>query len=288
MAKKELLSLAAASLMAATLVGCGSSCRPGTDCTQPSENNGTIDTNETNVTLGSIDITAAAPALVLQANLLKGDEAFSTSHSGIYTWNSTTLAEFSSTQGAVDTNENGMADAQDPLAPNMKAAAGSKNINPFTTLEAYGMSLDAINSKYGTTLSSTDIDLNSDDLSLYKAAAKASLEIAYAQSKGGTIPVYTNTDCQAIKGCLSNHEQITPCRPTDVIVCGSDANNSSNNADDNIINFPTELQTAFSAIDAAQSRETVNSAITPVLGGYNGFFTNVDANESNQTAPSRP
>ena len=285
MAQKELLSLVAASLIAATLAGCGSDCRPGTDCTKPSDTNGTIDTN---TTLGSTDITATAPALVLKAALLKGTEAFATANGGVYTWDNTTLADFSSTRGAVDTNENGIADAQDPLAPNMKAKAGYKNINPFTTLEAYGMTLDAMNSKYGTTLTSTDFDLTQEDLPLYKAAAKASLEIAYAQSQGGTIPVYPNTQCQAIKGCLSNHEQITPCRPTDVIICNGDTN-TSDTGDDNIINYPAELQTAFSAIDAAETPRVVNSVMTPVLGGYNGFFTtSSDANESNQSTPTRP
>ena len=286
MAKKELFSLVAASLLAATLVGCGSDCRPGTDCTATPDTNGTVDTNGT---IGSTDITATAPAYVFEAQLLKGSESFTTSNGGVYTWNNTSLAAFSSTKGAVDINENGMADAQDPIAPNMKAKAGYKNINPFTTLEAYGMSLDAMNSKYGTTLTSTDFDLTQKDIALYKAGAKATIEIAYAQSNGGTLPVYTSTDCQSIKGCLSNHEQITPCRPTDVIVCNSDAN-VSDNAEDNIINFPEELQAAFNAIDAAETPRAVNEALAPRLGQYNGFYApNSDTNESNQsTTPPRP
>ena len=286
MAKRELFSLVAASLLAATLVGCGSSCRPGTDCTPTPDTNGTIDTN---TTLGSTDITATAPAYVLEASLLKGSEPFNTSNGGVYTWDNTTLEDFTSSKGAVDTNENGMADAQDPIAPNMKAKAGYKNINPFTTLEAYGMTLNAINAKYGTTLTSTDFDLSNEDIALYKAAAKASLEIAYAQSNGGTIPVYASTECQSIKGCLSNHEQITPCRPTDVIVCNSDSN-TTEGSEENLINFPADLQAAFTAIDAAETSRAVNTAMTPKLGEYNGFFTatNTDTNESNQSTPVRP
>ncbi len=286
MAKKELFSLVAASLLAATLAGCGSSCRPGTDCTPTPDTNGTIDTN---TTLGSTDITATAPAFVLESNLLKGSEPFHTANGGIYTWNTTTLADFTSSKGAVDTNENGMADAQDPIAPNMKAKAGYKNINPFTTLEAYGMSLDAINAKYGTTLTSTDLDVSKEDITLYKAAAKASLEIAYAQSNGGTLPVYTSTECQSIKGCLSNHEQITPCRPTDVIICNSDTN-TTQSTEENLINFPTDLQAAFTAIDAAETSTAVNEVIAPKLGEYNGFYTmtTTDNNESNQSTPMRP
>jgi hypothetical protein len=149
MAKKQILSLVAASLLAATFAGCGNSCRPGTDCgggggTPPPDNNVTPP-------IETIDVTVS-DAYVYEAQVTKAGMEFNTQNGAVYTWNNSTPGAFESFGGANDTNGNAMADAEDPVAPNMKAAAGSKNINPFTTLEVNGMTLDAINSRYGIAL----------------------------------------------------------------------------------------------------------------------------------------
>ena len=264
MAKKELFSLVVASLLAATLAGCGSSCRPGTDCTPTPDTNGTIDTNgttDTNTTLGSTDITATAPAFVLESSLLKGTEPFNTSNGGTYTWNTTTLADFTSSKGAVDTNENGMADAEDPIAPDMKAKAGYKNINPFTTLEANGLTLDEINSHYGITLESTDINLSATDLSVYQAAAKATLELAYTQGNPD------GNKCDST-GCLLNPLQVTPCVPYELIVCDSDP--AASTGEDAI---PETLKNTFGTIDTTEDKTAINRIIETNLGTYTGFYT---------------
>ncbi len=267
MVKKELLSLVAASLLAATLTGCGNSCRPGTDCTPTPDANGNS-TIDANMTLGSSDITATAPAYVLEANLLKGTEAYNTSNSGTYTWNNTVLADFSSSMGAVDTNENGMADAEDPKAPDMKAKAGYTNINPFTTLEANGLTVDEINSHYGIALESTDIDLSTADLNVYQAAAKVTLELAYTQGNPD------GNKCNST-GCLLNPMQVAPCVPYELIVC--DSNPSTTNGNDAV---PQALKDTFSAIDATTDKGSVNRILKDTLGAYAGFYA-ADNNATN-------
>ncbi len=280
MAKKEILSLVTASLLVATLVGCGSSCRPGTDC---SDTGGPIDANET---IGSIDVTVS-DAYVYEASVTKGGVLFNTANGPIYSWSDTIEAAFKSVGGANDTNGNGMADAEDPIAPNMEAKAGSKNINPFTTLEASGITLDAINEKYGIALTTTDVDVTKEDLSVYKAAAKASLELSYSQTNGGQIPSDENTNCEVIKGCISNHEQITPCRPAEVIVC--DDTNMTIEPEEDLAHFPADLQAIFATIDAAENVAGVDVIVKGKMGEYNGFFAaDSDVEDTNQTTPIRP
>jgi len=154
MAKKQILSLVAASLVAAAFVGCGSS------------------SSNTPLTVTVSD------AYVYGATVTKGGKAYDTVNGAEYTWNDMPEGDLASTGGANDLNGNGMADAQDPKAIDMKAPAGYKNINPLTTLEASGTTLDAINSKYGIALETTDIDVTKADLNVYKAAAVAALTIA--------------------------------------------------------------------------------------------------------------
>ncbi len=280
MAKKEILSLVAASLLAASLTGCGSSCRPGTDC---SDTNGSVDTN---VTTGSIDVTVS-DAYVYEADVTKGGVSFNTVNGAIYSWSDIVEAAFKSIGGANDTNGNGMADAEDPIAPSMEAKAGSSNINPFTTLEASGITLDAINAKYGIALTTTDVDVTKEELSVYKAAAKAGLELSYSQTNGGQIPGNGNTNCEVIKGCISNHEQITPCRPTEVIVC--DDTNMTFEPEEDLAHFPADLQAIFASIDTAENAAGVDAVVKGKMGEYNGFFAaNDDVADTNQTTPIRP
>ncbi len=170
MAKKQILSLVAASLVAAAFVGCGSS------------------SSNTPLTVTVSD------AYVYGATVTKGGKAFDTVNGAEYTWNDMPEGELASTGGANDLNGNGMADAQDPKAVDMKAPAGYKNINPLTTLEASGTTLDAINAKYGIALETTDIDVTKADLDVYKAAAVAALTIAAGHQTTPSTPSSEQTD----------------------------------------------------------------------------------------------
>ncbi len=172
MAKKQILSLVAASLVAAAFVGCGSS------------------SSKTPLTVTVSD------AYVYGAAVTKGGTAFDTMDGATYTWKDAPEGELVSTGGANDLNGNGMADGDDPVAIDMKAPAGYKNINPLTTLEANGMSLNDINAKYGLSLETTDIDVVKEaegNLDVYKAAAMAALDIA-ANGNTVTAPETPNTE----------------------------------------------------------------------------------------------
>ena len=272
MAKKQILSLVAASLVAAAFVGCGSS------------------SSDTPLTVTVSD------AYVYGATVTKGGKAFDTMDGATYTWNDMPDGDLASTGGANDLNGNGMADEADPLAIDMKAPAGYTNINPLTTLEANGLSLNDINAKYGLSLETTDIDIvkaAEGDLAVYKAAAMAALEIA-----NGTTTVSpetpntetntsteTNTTAETNTTTETNTTSVAPASPTAIqfraiAPVGPDAGTTTTTTTTTDENGTTTTTTTGSdltainaAINAATDRAGVDAAVLPKMVELRGVYT---------------
>ncbi len=267
MAKKQILSLVAASLVAAAFVGCGSSSSSKTPLT-----------------------VTVSDAYVYGATVTKGGTAFDTMDGAKYTWNDAPSGDLVSTGGANDLNGNG-ADSQDPLAVAMKAPSGYKNINPLTTLEANGMTLDAINTKYGIALETTDVDVVTADLAVYKAAAQAALELAVNQSGSTTTGGGTTTDDgNATTGDTNagGTPDVAPSRPGAIVfratlpgrpggsIPATDGNTTDGNTTDGNTstgNGNIDISAEVAAINAATDVNGVNAAVRARMVALMGTYT---------------
>ncbi len=274
MAKKQILSLVVASLLAATFVGCGSS----NDSTPAAA-------------AQPFDVTVS-DAYVYNAEVTKGGLGYSTADGAVYTWTDAAPGNFASVGGANDIDGIVGASAGDTTAISMSANGDYSNINPFTTLETGGMTLNDINSKYGIDLNTTDIDVVKADLSVYKAAAKAALEIASGNQITPPAPTPDdNGTTPDVNGTMD--PEIAPSRPAiefRAIAPSRPGEEPAVDENGTVIppvdtNTTVDLTAEFEAIDAATDIAGVNAAIKPKMIQFKGLYEMPTTPDVNGTIP---
>jgi hypothetical protein len=156
MANKQILSVVAASVLAAsfTFTGCGSS-----------------DSDDDQNTSSSAAASSEAPqpvivrvsdAYVLGGIVKAGDTtADNEVGEGQYEFTQGASGALTLVSGANDTAEPiGEATEADPFAPKMTAPEGSKNINPFTTMIVNGKTLDELKNEYPSLAAYDSVDMD--------------------------------------------------------------------------------------------------------------------------------
>jgi hypothetical protein len=166
MANKQVLSVVAASILAAsmTFTGCGSSSSSSKPVVSSSSSMGTSSSNTTSSagtssssssdSNGSVSSSSAptmtsvvvSDAYIINATVKVGDTALIAAGAGTYESAEVLTGAITVTDGVNDLNANGMVDSSDGnnsdydvVAVKMQAPAGYENVNPFTTLNVMGM-----------------------------------------------------------------------------------------------------------------------------------------------------
>jgi len=315
MANKQILSVVAASILAAsfTFTGCGSSSSSSSEASSSSsseassssssEASSSSSSEASSSSIGAPISVTVSDAYVYGAMVKVGDVEYATANGATYEFPEGTVSgTFSTKGGANDTNGNGIADGEDPIAPAMAAPAGYKNINTFTTMKVNGKTLEEIQAKYPSlaAMTSLDFDVTKADLAIYKDAAKAGLELAKAESgdtssssvassssEGSIVPDPTEPTSSVASssseastsssdsivpdpfGSTTLRAVIVPDPFANEDVSGSTASSVEASASSVAVIVP-DLEEAFKAIDAATDKAGVDAAVAKnaFLGKY--------------------
>ena len=212
MANKQILSIVAASVIAAsfTFTGCGSS-----SSTSSSSSSSSTSSSSSSVAPGAT-IVRVSDAYVLEALVQAGDKTFTTYiDKGQYEIAEANVTGALVASGGVnDANGNEIAETGESNAPTLKAPSGYANMNPYTTMMVdQNKTADELAMMYpATALVSPTFDLDvvaagEADLAVAKEAATAAVTISGEEN--GTPPTSSSSsECAFTPGILPEDD---PC-----------------------------------------------------------------------------
>jgi len=191
MANKQILSVVAASLLAAsfTFTGCGNDNKRAPAAASSSSVVSVSSSSASSV--AGTTLIKVSDAYVLLADVTAGGVAADLEvGEGVYEFLSSPLAgDLLVKNGVNDTNGNGVAETGEALAPEMSAPAGYANVNPFTTMLVNGV--EGLSTTYpaaAAVMAANPFDFDvvaaGENLDVAKETAKAALTLS-AEQHGG-------------------------------------------------------------------------------------------------------
>ncbi len=278
MANKQVLSVVAASILAASMAftGCGSSSsssKPvvsssssvGTSSStgttssagsSSSENNSSAGTSSSVATMTSVVV---SDAYIINATVKVGGTALIAAAAGTYESAEVLTGAITVADGVNDLNGNGIVDSSDGnnsdydvVAVKMQAASGSENVNPFTTLSVMGMKNMAT-----TFPTAAAIDAGYD----FDVVANTTLDLAKEVLIAAlTVQANTPTNAAATRDFLPEPGDVTATSSSTAAT-----SSVSSEADTGFLPEPGDSfkyvsQTTIDAINAMTSMDEINAA----------------------------
>ncbi len=293
MANKQILSIVAASILAAsfTLTGCGSSSSSSSSSSSvaPASSDAALSSEASSSSEATTEPISVTAFRLLEANVTKGGVENTITNATQYEFPEGTTGVLATIGGAYDVNGDNNATSADAKAPALAGPATFSNINALSTLEAQGVSIDDINAFYGISLETSDIVIDPADVAVYAANAKATLKAAgytgdaEATSSDDSVSSSDETSSEAASSDASNpypasvlRESPYPEEPS------SDAQESSEEAASSS-SEATGSDTAYADIDACTDAMCIDAIVGAKLIELNGSY---GSNTSSEDATS--
>ena len=308
--KKEFLSVIAASVLAAsfTMTGCGSSSSSSGDAnsssslsssesstsSSSSESNTSSSSSESSTSSSSSDSSSSeaaqywqvrvSDAYVLGAEVKTGTlTAIELGHGG-YEFNTSNItAAMTVENGANDLDGDNKATSNDPLAPVLKAPAGYKHINPFTTMLVDGKSVSEIAAMYPAVAAATGddnksfnvnvVELGGADIAIAKETAMAALVLSGYQT-GSSSSEASSSEASSSEASSSSEGSSSSSSGATTFPAAARAANCTPDPD------------AFTKIAACASVTCINGIVQDVMTCLNGSYDDGTSSSSEEASSS--
>ncbi len=251
-------------------------------------------------------------AYVLEANVTVGGAATIEVGNGTYEHANERAGMILSKGGVNDMNGNGMPDAGEPLAPDMKAGSGWHNVNPFTTrLENNDSNLSGLYPTASTYMTASGLQYDFDvvkvgqgdgnttgNLDIAKEAAKAALAIS-GYPGDGNVPASSSSAPASSSSAAASSSSVNSPFPAaaradecfdvypgycDSLSSSSDSNSSSSESSSS--SSSVSGGTAYSDIDNCLDTACVNSVLETYLAQLNGVYEEPASSSSEASSSS--
>jgi hypothetical protein len=292
MANKQILSIVAASILAAsfTLTGCGSSSSDSsTSSIAPVSSESMVSSDASTSSEAAAEPISVTAFRLLEANATKGGTEASIIDDTTYEFPEGTTGVLATTGGAYDTNGDNNATSEDANAPALAAPATFSNINALSTLQAQGVSIEDINTFYNLELETTDIAIDSADLPVYAANAKAALRLSgylgddvSTSSDSDTTSSASTSSASTSSIDASNPYPSAALRspyPEDPSSSAEESSEAASSSSES-----TDSNTAYADIDACSDAECIDAVLGAELIDLNDSYGSENTSSDGSTS----
>jgi hypothetical protein len=287
MANKQILSIVAASILAAsfTLTGCGSSSSDSsTSSIAPVSSESMVSSDASTSSEAAAEPISVTAFRLLEANATKGGTEASIIDDTTYEFPEGTTGVLATTGGAYDANGDNNATSEDANAPALAAPATFSNINALSTLQAQGVSIEDINTFYNLELETTDIAIDSADLPVYAANAKAALRLSGYLGDDVSSSSDSDTTSSASTSSIdaSNPYPSAALRspyPEDPSSSAEESSEAASSSSES-----TDSNTAYADIDACSDAECIDAVLGAELIDLNDYYGSENTSSDGSTS----
>lgn len=311
MANKQILSVVAASVLAAsfTFTGCGSD--DGVTSSSSSSVSSSVSSSSSSVPVEptTLKVSDAYVVPVSATTAQIGGVDYTSYAMGTYEFPAGTTGAATVIGGVNDMNSNDVADNGEPFAPTLKAPAGYANANPFTTMLVEGIDTSAFTAA-ATVAANFDFDVvaeSATNLAVAKETAIAALQLSVAQhtapsssSEASVSSEVSSAACTPLPGqasCApsfrdgafpdftsstattsSSSSSVAPSSESPfpgLSSSSSEVSSTSSVVSSSSSSTPstTDLTQAIADINAATTVEEINALVVTHMGAINGTYS---------------